>query len=145
MYTTWRLCPRAARYCRSPLTDAGTRQRSCKLPNGQRSAMQSTDWIDITTASRPESTASITMAASPPQPPAAEASPTAVKAATTCARGASPLSQPVHGCLQVRKRGLRLPPHLQEQLWVSGSSLAAICSLRTVCAAVGSEGLRGSV
>ena len=50
VYTTWRLCPRAARYCRSPLTDAGTRQRSCKLPNGQRSAMQSTDRIDITRA-----------------------------------------------------------------------------------------------
>ena len=49
VYTTWRLCPRAARYCRSPLTDAGTRQRSCKLPQTanaqpmQSTPMQSTD------------------------------------------------------------------------------------------------------
>ena len=53
MYTNWRLCTRAAPHCRLPATDAGTCRRSCKLLNRQRSAMEPTDRVDITTASRP--------------------------------------------------------------------------------------------
>ena len=52
MYTTWRLCPRAAPRCRSSVTDAATQRRSCKLLNRQRSAMEPTDRLGITAASR---------------------------------------------------------------------------------------------
>ena len=50
----WRLCPRAAPHCRSSVSDAGTCRRSCKLLNGQRSAIQPTDKIDITRCEPPD-------------------------------------------------------------------------------------------